>query len=106
MYFEIMKYMPHGMVQPAVLIVDKDMKVLAKWVQIPTEVRKSLANHTQALNTITDNDCSSYEVVYSGTSEQWTRWGRVFCPLFIGCPFFGGSNVHTVVGRGHAVCPL
>ena len=26
--------------------------------------------------------------------------------LFGGCPFFGGSNMHTVVGRGHAVCPL
>ena len=20
--------------------------------------------------------------LYSGTSEQWTLWGRVFCPLF------------------------
>ena len=38
MYFEILKYQPHGMVQPAVLFVNKDMKVLAKWVQIPTEV--------------------------------------------------------------------
>ena len=38
MYFEILKYQLHGMVQPAVLFVNKDMKVLAKWVQIPTEV--------------------------------------------------------------------
>ena len=35
MYFKILKYQPHGMVQPAVLFVNKDMKVL---VQIPTEV--------------------------------------------------------------------
>ena len=39
------------------------------------------------------------------SSEQWTRWGLVFCKLF------GGSsevlyNMHTVVGRGHTVCPL
>ena len=37
-YFEIKKYRPHGMVQPAVLFVKPDMSVLAKWVQIPTEV--------------------------------------------------------------------
>ena len=31
-------YSPHGMVQPAVLFVKPGMSVLAKWVQIPTEV--------------------------------------------------------------------
>ena len=29
-----------------------------------------------------------------------------FVHLFGGYPFFGGSNMHTVVGRGHTVCPL
>ena len=38
MYFEILKYQPHGMVQPAVLFVNTDMTVLAKWVQISTVV--------------------------------------------------------------------
>ena len=34
-------------------------------------------------------------LLYSGTSEQRALWGRVFCPLFGGCPFFGGSNMHA-----------
>ena len=34
--------------------------------------------------------------VYSGTSEQRTNWGRAFCPIFRGCPFFGGSNLWTI----------
>ena len=38
--------------------------------------------------------------VYSGTSEQ------LGASVFGGCPLFGGSNMHAVVGRGHAVCPL
>ena len=43
--FEYFKpYAPHGMVQPGVLIVKQDMTVLAKWVQIPTEVNQSLAD--------------------------------------------------------------
>ena len=36
-----------------------------------------------------------HNIIYSGTSEQWTRWGRVFCPLVGGCSFFGGSNMGT-----------
>ena len=30
---------------------------------------------------------------YSRTSEQRTHWERVFCPLFGGCPYLGGSIV-------------
>ena len=31
--------------------------------------------------------------LYSRTSEQRTLWERVFCPLFRGCPYLGGSIV-------------
>ena len=30
---------------------------------------------------------------YSRTSQQRTLWERIFCPLFGGCPYLGGSIV-------------
>ena len=37
--------------------------------------------------------CVGTHIVYSGTSKQRTLWERVFCPLFGGCPYLGGSIV-------------
>ena len=38
-FHKFKEYAPHGMVQPAILIVGPNMKILAEWVHIPTEVR-------------------------------------------------------------------
>ena len=36
-------------------------------------------------------------MVYSRTSEQRTLWERVFCPLFGGCPYLGGSLYFYII---------
>ena len=50
------------------------------------------------------------EVVPCSEVEMYGQYigrGRAFCPLFRGCPLFGGRNVWTIyIGRGRAVCPL
>ena len=37
------------------------------------------------------------DYVYSRTSDQRTRWERVFCPLFGGCPYLGGSLYFDII---------
>ena len=62
------------------------------------------ANNTCYCNTISMSSfkyCNTVEPPNNGQVGD-----KLFCPLFRGCPFFGGRNVWTIYRQGQTVCPL
>jgi WD40 repeat protein len=88
--------------EDSVIITCSDDKTIGLWDSASGDCRHLLAGHQHSVK-----DMDLVERIHNGTSEQRTLLDHMFCPLYRGCPLFGGSKcIRTMIIWDIENCPL